>query len=185
MPWRVKLCRGAKEGLCSFTVLMVWGKNILRCLLNLSGFYLLNYYLQLSPEHPPQPFYLRAIFELTVCLLPWLNHTNSQLITHGHSNLLCLPQKTHACAGMHVSVLLLVPWCCTSWTRVKFVSFVFCPLWCFPPTRPPPTLVIPDLQHHLLLQHQAPVEQKLEQRREIRVCHWTELRRRKRRMIRS
>lgn len=81
------------------------GKELLRCLLNLSGFYLLNYYLQLSPEHPPQPFYLRAIFKLTVCLLPRLNHANSQLITHERSNLLCLSQKNptrvQACTPVH------------------------------------------------------------------------------------
>lgn len=146
------------------------GKELLRYLLNLSGFYLLNYYLQLSPEHPSQPFYLPAIFKLTVCLLPWLNHTNSQLITHEHPNLLCLPQKAHACAGTHASVpARAVKLHQLDWDKIGSIGFL--PPLMLPPTRPPPTLVIPDLQHHLLLQHRAPVEQKLEQRREIRVCH--------------
>lgn len=46
-------------------------------------------------------------------------------------------KKTHACAGTHASALLPVPWNCTSWIGIKFVPFVFCPLWCFPLTRPP------------------------------------------------
>lgn len=105
----------------------------------MSGISLLNYYLQHSPEHP-QSFYLQAISKFTVCLSPQLNHTNSQLITCEHSNLLYVflkkPVHVQACTWVNFCSCYKIAAPCRIGAPAKAWKnslHVCCPLCCFPP----------------------------------------------------